>query len=103
MPDRTFTKDFLVDELDLPDNDDIVVSSELIDTSRWSIHYSLVFKYEDKYYRAHYSVGATESQDEGPWEFEDEVTCEEVESKEVTVTTWIPVKDDEFNLNQESE
>ena len=90
---RTFTKDFLVDELDLPDNDGIIVYNELIDTSRWSNIYSLVFKHEDKFYSTTYSVGATESQDESPWEYQDEVECTEVEAKEVTVTTWVAKED----------
>lgn len=42
-----------------------------------------------------YSVGATEMQEERPWEFDgDEIVCTEVEPKEVTVVTWIPVKKD---------
>ena len=90
---RTFTKDFLVDELDLPDNDDIIKHVELIDTSRWSIHYSIVFAHEGKFYKTSYSVGATESQDESPWEYQDEVECTEVEAKEVTVTTWVAKED----------
>jgi len=93
MTTRTFTKEFLVDELDLPDNDDIVVYREISDTSRWSIHYDLVFKYEDKFYKTYYSIGATESQDEGPWEFDETVNCVEVEAKEVIVINWVPIKE----------
>ena len=93
MATRTFTKDFLVDDLDLPDNDDIVKLRKMIDTSRWSILYSLVFEYEGKFYSTHYSVGATESQDEGPWEFEDNVECTEVVEQEYVATKWVPVKD----------
>ena len=84
-----FKKDFLVDELDLPYNDDIVKSDEIDDTSRWSVFHTLVFEHEGKFYQTHYSVGATEMQDESPWEFEDEVECHEVEEKEVVVKQWV--------------
>ena len=40
-----------------------------------------------------YSEGATEYQDERPWEYEDEVKCTEVELKEVKVKKWIPVEE----------
>ena len=89
MAKRTFAKEFLVDELELPWNDDIIKVQEVIDTSRWSIIYELVFEYEGKFYQTHYSVGATESQDESPWEYEDEVECVEVEEIEVVVKQWV--------------
>jgi len=91
MTTRTFTKDFLVEDLDLPYNDDITKVNEVIDTSRWSIHYDLVFEFEGKHYRTSYSVGATESQDESPWEYDEEVRCVEVEEQEITTTAWVPV------------
>lgn len=56
-----------------------VVEDKITDTSRWSIHYRLVFKHDGKFYATSYSVGATESQDESPFEYEpDEVECKEV-------------------------
>ena len=91
MADRIFAKHFLVDELELPYNDDIIKLNEIVETSRWSIHYLLVFEFEGKYFRTRYSVGATESQDESPWEYDDEVYCVEVVEQEVTVTRWVPV------------
>ncbi|MDJ1631388.1 hypothetical protein QNN00_17670 [Bacillus velezensis] len=36
-----------------------------------------------------YSKGATESQHESPWEFEDQVDCYEVELKEMKVRKWV--------------
>lgn len=69
-----------------------VVKDDIIDTSRWSIHHEIVFKYEDKYYRTTYSVGATESQDEIPWEYEDEVECEVVEPVEKTYIDYEVIK-----------
>jgi len=85
---KTFDKKFLVDELDLPYNDDIVVLNETVDTSRWSIQYELIFKHEEKFYRTYYQVGATESQ----WEYDDTVKCEEVHQVEKLVKVWEPVK-----------
>ena len=41
-----------------------------------------------------YSEGATEFQDERPWEYDDEIKCTEVELKEVKVKKWIPVEDE---------
>ena len=92
MRKRTFKKDFLVDELELPWDDNIIRRNEIIDTSRWSTIYELVFEHEGKHYLTTYSVGATESQDERPWEYENEVECVEVELVPVTVKKWIPVE-----------
>ena len=69
------------------------VVDELVSTSRWSIQHYLVFKHEDKFYETHYSTGATENQDEGPWEYEDDpIECQEVEAYQKTVTAYRAVK-----------
>ena len=64
-----------------------------MDTSSWSVIHDLVFKDPEsgKIYLTSYSEGATESQDESPWKYEDEVTCYEVELKEVTVSKYVRV------------
>lgn len=49
------------------------------DTSRWAIHYEWIFEYQGKLYRAYFSRGATEYQDQQPFENEDEVNCVEVQ------------------------
>jgi hypothetical protein len=70
------------------------VCSGIVDTSRWSIHYERVFKYDGKFYRTHYSVGATEQQDERPYEYEDdEIECEEVFPVEKTVTVYLSAEE----------
>ena len=79
-------KDFLKYELDLPSS---AILNEITDTSRWSVYHRIVFGYEGKFYETHYSEGATEMQDESPWEYEDEVECDEVELKEVKVKKWV--------------
>lgn len=84
-----FKKNYLKNELGLPYS---AMVDEITETSRWSIHHKIVFEHEGKFYQTYYSEGATEMQDESPWEYEDEVECVEVELKEVKVMKWIPKK-----------
>ena len=86
-----FSKDYLKNELDLPYENTIV--DKIIDTTRWSIVHEIVFEDKGKFYQTAYSEGATECQDERPWEYEDEIECMEVEWKEVKVKKWVPVKE----------
>lgn len=90
MSERKFKTDFLSEELDLPYG---AIEDNITDSSRWSIYHEIIFEYEGKYYRTSYSCGATECQDEGPWDNEDSVVCTEVEEKEVLVKQWVPVED----------
>ena len=69
-----------------------VILDEIVDTSRWSVHHDLVVKIDGKFYSAEYSVGATEYQNESPWQNENEVEFVEVEPKEVTTIKYIVVK-----------
>ena len=78
-----FKKDFLQDLV----GGGIV--DEIIDHTRWSVVHWQVFKHEDKYYSTSYSVGATESQDESPYEYDkDELECPEVKPVEKTITVY---------------
>jgi hypothetical protein len=81
--------------LGLPWKDDcgpgVVVSHRLVDHTRWSLVYEIVFKYEARLYRTTYRVGATEMQEEGPWEWSDKVEAEEVEAYQELVTVYRPV------------
>ena len=92
---KKFSKDYLKDELDLPYSNTIV--DKIIDTTRWSVLHEIVFEDNGKFYQTTYSVGATEMQDECPWEYVDEVECEEVELREVTIIKWVPVNQDDNN------
>ena len=66
-----------------------VISNDIIDTSRWSNIYEMVFKYEDKFYKTSYSKAATESQDESPYEYAaNEIECKEVIQVEEVVKVW---------------
>lgn len=80
-----------MDELDLPYENTIV--NRIVNTTRWSIIHEIVFEDNGKFYMTTYSKGATECQDESPWEYDDEVKCTEVELKEVKVKKWVPVED----------
>ena len=84
-------KDYLVNELDLPWYNTIF--DRIVDTTRWSIIHEIVFEDNGKFYMTTYSEGATECQDERPWEYDYEIKCTEVELKEVKVKKWIPVED----------
>lgn len=68
-----------------------VIYDKVIDNSRWSVIHEIVFKLDDKFYLTHYSVGATECQEERPWEYEDDIRCVEVVEKEVLVKKYVPV------------
>jgi len=84
---KTFSKDYLMDELHLPYNN---ILDKIIDHTRWSVIHEIVFKNNDnKTYRTTYSEGATESQFEAPWEYEDDIECTEVELKEVVRLEWV--------------
>lgn len=86
-----FSKDYLKNELLLPYANAIV--DNIIGTTRWSIVHEIVFADKGKFYMTTYSEGATECQDESPWEYDDEIECAEVELKEVKVKKWMSVED----------
>jgi hypothetical protein len=71
----------------------IIEGPKLVDHSRWNIIYEVVFKYFDKYYQTHFSRGATEMQDEEPYEHDDdEVFCPEVIPTQVVHTVYTKVE-----------
>ncbi len=60
---------------------------------RWTVHHERVFKHEGKFYLTTYMVGATESQDESPYEYDkDEIECPEVFPREKTITVYEEAK-----------
>ena len=63
-----------------------------VEHTRWSVIYEAVFYHKptDKHYSLSWGVGATESQDERPFEY-DEPEPEEVELREVTEKKWVGV------------
>jgi hypothetical protein len=86
MAKKVFSRDYLKNELVLPHT---AIFDEITDNGRWSIYHRCIFEDNGKFYEAYYSVGATECQDESPWEYEENVDCYEVELKEITVKKWI--------------
>lgn len=85
-------KEKLIDDLGLPYERGCVRLDEHIDSSRWSETRRVVFDYNGKTYEAFYSQGLTESQDEGPWEYEEEVELFPVHEVEKTIKVWERVK-----------
>jgi len=86
----TLDPKFMKNELDLPWS---AVEDKVVDNSRWSVQHEIIFEYDGKFYITSYSVGATEMQDESPWEYDKTVDCWEVVKKPVTVEQWVEVKD----------
>ena len=70
-----------------------VISNEIIDNNRWSVIYAIIFKSGDHFYSSSYSTGATEIQDEYPYDNDDdEIECTEVYPHQVTVTHYLKKK-----------
>ena len=66
-----------------------VTEVNLVESSRWSLIYEMIFQYDGKFYKTSYSRGATECQDERPYEYDsDVIECAEVQPVQVTVTKW---------------
>ena len=67
------------------------VTSKITSTSRWSINHEVIFKdtATGKHYKSFFSVGATEMQDESPYEYaNEEEECFEVELKKAITEVW---------------
>ncbi len=91
---RLFDKDLMYDIMDDCAEDFEVLQDEITDNSRWSIHHYMVFKElsSGKCYGVNYSRGATEYQDESPFEHDGpDIECQEVEPVEVTTIQFKPV------------
>lgn len=71
-----------------------VIYDEVCSHSRWNVGHSVVFKVKatGKYYSTYYSVGATECQNEGAYEWSGEFTeCDEVAPVTKKVVVYEPV------------
>ena len=66
------------------------IEDTIVNHTRWSVAHKMIFKGEDgSYYEVFYSVGATEQQDESPFEYDpDEIECDEVEEREKIIKVW---------------
>jgi len=76
---------------DVEESDGVTkIKDEICGTRRWSVDHTMIFECAGKFYESAYSVGATEQQDETPYEYEeDEIECVEVVEKEITITQWV--------------
>lgn len=73
------------------DHDDFeTVKTEIVDVTRWSLIYENIYKQKSsgKFFKTSYSVGATEDQDEPPYEYVKEAVFEEVFPVEKLVTVY---------------
>jgi len=78
-----FTKDFL------QDMSGKTIIDTIIDHERWCVVHERIFEHEGKFYQTIYSVGATENQDESPYEYQsDEIECPEVKPVEKLITVY---------------
>ncbi len=97
MPTRTYNKEDLRELLFGDEHKGLtLLSDEQTGTGRWSSYHTLVFmdSADNTLWRVQYSQGLTESQDEQPFEYDpDEVSCDQVEPYEVTITKYRKVKD----------
>lgn len=65
------------------------IVNEIIGRNRWSIQHRRVFKFDGKFYETFYSVGATECQEEHPYQYDpDVIECKEVFPQEITTTVY---------------
>ena len=86
---KKFTRDVMLDDvLGGP----AVLQDIIIGHSRWSVTHRLTFVEDQRIWQTVYSVGATESQDESPWEYQDEVECTEVHAVEQKQIVYVPVE-----------
>jgi hypothetical protein len=71
-----------------------VISDRVIGTRRWSIDHELIFRVPEQpkgqAWMTTYSVGATESQDESPWQYENRIEVTLVREVEKTIKVWEP-------------
>ena len=54
MINKVFSKEYLIEELDLPSSS---IIDKVIDTTRWSVIHEIVFEDNGKFYQTTYSVG----------------------------------------------
>lgn len=67
-----------------------VISEDIVETDRWSILYLMIFKTDNRYFSSYFRRGATEYQDESPYDGEgDKVRCIEVFPTEVKVIKYL--------------
>ena len=78
-----FQKQFLQDE------GGTTITDRIVGHGRWAVTHERVFEHEGRFYLTRYSVGATENQDESPYQDgPDEIECPEVVPVERMTTVY---------------
>ena len=82
-----FTKERARDLLDCEDDAYRIIRDEIVDHGRWTVSHELIIQSvaDNRFYRGYYSVGATESQDESPWEYDNPVFTEVFPAERVVI------------------
>ena len=94
MATKTFTREYLTEELGLPGCCDggKIISDKITGKRRWVDEHDIIFRLndqpEDEAYWASYEIGSTESQDARPWEDEKEVVCSIVHRTTKIIEVW---------------
>ncbi len=73
----------------------------ILDVERWTIlsHWIGFHKPSNKHYLVYFRRGATENQDEGPFEYDEHAEFVEVTPMEKTVTVYVPLDKKEDKRN----
>ena len=93
---REFSRE-VMQEIAQEDTDEYkIIETEIVDTTRWATVHVMVFKdlATSKCYRSYFNRGATEMQDERPYEYDNPIIkCHEVVEKEVLTKKWVRKED----------
>ena len=86
------TREEALDLLDGDTEEFKIVKEEIVDTTRWSIVHEIIIQRisDGKFFADTYSRGATECQDERPWEY-NPPNFDEVEPVETKIITYVRV------------
>ena len=90
---KYFSKDFLQEMLWGEGVE--LLENELLEVSRWQQHFRMTFKLPDgDIYQVRYTKGATEQQDEQPFEYADDIVpCVQVRPRTQVITVYEPIED----------
>ncbi len=70
-----------------------IIENNIVDNSRWSVIRKIVFSFNEKFYESNYFIGATEQQDERPYEYDnEEIECPEVKPVSKTIIVYEKIK-----------
>lgn len=90
---KKFNREYLIEELGLPSE---AIYKEPVEQHRWETLYKIIFQDKDgTYWKTYVLRGSTEMQPTIPWEFEEEVECQQVEKRIIQVEDWAPVDEGE--------